>query len=95
MYHSVHTYQSTESIENHWIVFRFLTKMKYKLQCTYYEASINIFFLQTVFGFVENEMSPGHTVAFYTCLLPAIFKFIDIWHSDISAKELGQALLHY
>ena len=53
MYHSIHAYQSTESIENQWKDFRFKSEngMKY----TYHQARINTIFLQTVFGYVEFE----------------------------------------
>ena len=51
MYHSIHAYQSTESIEHHWKAFRFQSENGIK--CTYYQAGI-IFFL-TVFGYVEFE----------------------------------------
>ena len=50
MYHSIHAYQSTESIENHWKDFRFQSENEIKY--TYHQARIiTIFF----FGYVEFE----------------------------------------
>ena len=40
MYHSIHAYQSTESIENHWKDFRFQSENGIKH--TYHQARINI-----------------------------------------------------
>ena len=42
MYHSIHAYQSTESIENHWKDFRFQSENGIKY--TYHQAVINTFF---------------------------------------------------
>ena len=42
MYHSIHAYQSTESIENHWKDFRFQSENGIKY--TYHQARINTIF---------------------------------------------------
>ena len=46
MYHSIHAYQSTESIENHWKAFRFQPENGIKY--TYHQARINTFFKQSL-----------------------------------------------